>query len=389
MTHSVVTFFPVGENNGGMVLLRLNDSRETTVLVYTCIGEDPIADHCDVGQELRDRLPTDAEGRPYVDAFILTHRHEDHLRGIQQSFHLGVLTDYPDPKDGEDGKIVIRELWGSYHFWKTASKTYELCDNAKAFNKEMKRRVNLFKEAGGIQEEGERAIVVGVDPDGQCEGLDEITYDIDDVFTQVNSCDLSGKLSGLVLGPLYQQDEEDDECFKDKNRQSIVLQLTVDQGSYEHKLLVGADAECLVWETLWDKYGNETEKIEYDVLQAPHHCSWHSLSYDSQSKDDNPQVKEDAKSALSQAKEGACIVSQSKPIKNNDSDPPSKAAKEEYLTIVSEDRFFCTDEYPKEDKPEPLEFNLTGSGPQERGVREKSKLSVAALASTRESYSHG
>jgi hypothetical protein len=113
------------------------------------------------------------------------------------------------------------------------------------------------------------------------------------------------------------------------------------------------------------------------------------LSYDSQSKDNDPKVSADAKNALSQAKSGAVIVSQSKVIKDDDNDPPSKAAKDEYLTIVHRTRFFCTNEYPNKEKPEPLEFNLTSSGPQEKSRKEKSKLSVAALASTKESYPHG
>ena len=152
---------------------------------------------------------------------------------------------------------------------------------------------------------------------------------------------------------------------------------------------MAADAECLVWETLWDKYKDDTDRLKYDILQAPHHCSWHSLSHDSQSKDDDPQVCDEAKNALSQAKEGACIVAQCRIIKSSDEDPPSEAAKDEYVDIVGENQFYCTNEHPDEDKPEPIEFNLTGMGPQKRGIKEKAMLSVAALSSTKESYSHG
>lgn len=389
MTNSIITFFPVGDKNGGMALLRLNDFYKTVILIDVCIGDEPITDHCDVAQELRDRLPTDSEGRPYIDAFILTHRHQDHLQGIQTHFYLGALSDYPKPKDGEDKKIVIRELWSSYHFWKQASENYELCDDAKAFNREMKRRVELFKKNANIQNEGERAIVLGKDPDGKCAGLELITREIGSEFTTINNRSVSTKLQGLVLSPLYQQKDEEDDTFNDKNRQSIVLQLAVKESGYDNKLLLSADAECFVWETLWDKYKTDVKKLEYDILTAPHHCSWHSLSYDSQSEDDDPQVSPEAKKALSQTKTGACIVSQSKTIKDDGEDPPCKAAKDEYIKIVPKDRFYCTNEYPNEEKPEPLEFNLTGSGPQEKSRKEKSKLSVAALASTKESYPHG
>jgi hypothetical protein len=387
MTNSIITFFPVGDKNGGMILIRLNDSYNTTILVDVCINNELIADHCDVAQELLDRLPIDSSDRPYVDAFILTHRHQDHLQGIQTYFHLGKPEDYPNTKDDEDKKIFIRELWSSHNFWKPSSKNYNLCEDAKAFNKEMKRRVSLFEEKQTIQSEGERAIIIGKDPDGKTDNLKNINYDIGDTFTKINNKSISSKISGLILSPIEQQENEDDNCFTDKNRQSIVINLTIKQDHYSNKILLAADAECLVWETLWkDKSKSE---LEYDILVAPHHCSWHSLSYDSQSKDDDPQVCEDAKNALNQAKTGACIVSQSKAIKNNDEDPPSKAAKDEYLTIVSKDRFYCTNEYPTKEKPEPLEFNLTSGGPQKKSIKERSKLSVAAMASTKESYPHG
>ncbi len=387
MAYSTVTFFPVGEKNGGMILIKLNDTKKTTILIDCSIGDEPIADHCDVNQELRDRLPTDSNKRPYVDAFIITHRHDDHVKGFIDHFHAGPLDEYDDGED--EKKIIIREMWSSHNFWKPSSAEYKLCESAKAFNKEMKRRVDLFKEKKAIQPEGDRAIVIGIDPEGRTDDIGDINYDIGDTFTKINNTNISSKLEGFILSPIEQQEDEDDECFTDKNRQSIVMQLSVFQDEYSNKLMMAADAECLVWETLWDKYKNDTDKLEYDILSAPHHCSWHALSYDSQSECEDPKTCKDAKKALSQNKEGAFIVSQSKIIKDSDSDPPSQAAKDEYLGIVCEDQFICTNEHPDEKKPEPIEFNLTGDGPQKKGVKEKPKMAVAASASAKEAYPHG
>lgn len=386
MANSTITFFPVGDKNGGMTLLRLNDLNNTTILVDMRIGDELIAEHCDVNQELRDRLPTDDLKRPYVDSFILTHRHQDHLLGFTKHFHLDSLDNYPE-EDNE--KIIIRELWSNYLYKKKSSSKYELCDEAKAFNSEMIRRIKLFEDDKCIQEEGDRAIIIGKDSSDDSDSLDDITYEIESSFTMINNNDIPKKLEGYILGPLELQEDEDKDDFNDKNRQSIVLQLNIKQGDYNNKIMMTADAECLVWETLWSKYKNETDKLEYDILLAPHHCSWHSLSYDSQSDDDDPKICKDSKKALSQSIEGAHIISQSKPIKDEDQDPPSKAAKDEYLTIVDKEHFLCTNEHPNKKRPEPIEFNLTGEGPQKKGIREKSKLSTAALASTKEAYPHG
>lgn len=387
MTSSTLTVFPVGSKNGGMILLKFNDVYKTTVLIDCAIGDGLIADYCDVNQELRQRLPLDSKGRPYVDAFILTHRHEDHLKGLQKHFYLGDLDKYNEGE--EELKIIVKELWSTYLFWKPASECYSLCDDAKAFNKEMKRRVELYRDSELIQSEGNRAIIIGKDPDGKTDGLGEINYDIEDTFTKVNNRDLYGKLKGYILSPIEKQEGEDDEAFIDKNRQSIVLQLTVSQNDYDNKILVTGDAECLVWDTLWDRYQDSTSVLEYDILFAPHHCSWHSISYDSQSQDDSPEVCENAIKALGQSKNNAFIVSQSKIIKGSDEDPPSVEAKSEYVSLVGEKQFICTNEFPDEKQPVPLEFNLTGYGPQKKGIKEKSKLSQAALSSTREAYPHG
>lgn len=384
MSSTLVTFFPVGDI-GGMALIRVNSTPPKTILVDCCISDKKIADYCDVKEELYSRLPVNRKDQPYVDAFILTHRHEDHLRGIQTYFHLGSLSDYVSPKEGESPKIVINELWSSDLFWKPESDSYQLGDDAKAFNREMKRRVNLFSEQKTIQEEGDRAIIIGKSE----KGTERITYSIGTHFNVINNSNLAGKLSGLILGPIDQLSEELDEDFFNHNRQSIIMQLTVNEGDYSNKVMLASDAECLVWETLWDRYKTTKESLEYDLLVAPHHCSWHSLSYDSQSQDENPQVNDDAKNALSQAKEGAFIVSQSKPITDKDSDPPSTAAKDEYVNIVGEDHFYCTDEYPEKKKPEPLEFRLTSGGLQMPPRLEHSKISTAAIASTRDAYPHG
>ncbi|MCE5225856.1 MAG: hypothetical protein LLG05_08330, partial [Porphyromonadaceae bacterium] len=187
MANSRVTFFPVGEKNGGMILIRLNDKDKTTILIDSSIGADKIAGYCDVNQELRSRLPVDSEDRPYVDAFILTHRDQDHLQGIQTHFHLGSPENYPEQKKNEDKKIFIRELWSSHNFWEPASTEYVLCDDAKAFNKEMKRRVSLFEVNLTIQAEGNRAIIVGKDPDGKTDRLGDINFNVSDTFTLINN----------------------------------------------------------------------------------------------------------------------------------------------------------------------------------------------------------
>ena len=128
---------------------------------------DPDDDTRDVAKDLRDRLGRDAKNRPYVDAFLLTHPDADHIRGLQNHFWLGSLADYPDDKkpDGEK-RIVIRELWSSPLVFRRACKNHTLCDDAKAFNTEAKRRVKVnrdkkFDDIEKARSEGRLANLLG------------------------------------------------------------------------------------------------------------------------------------------------------------------------------------------------------------------------------------
>jgi len=390
MSTSTITFFPV--DNGSMALLKLNDENNTTLLIDMRVREttdNGNDDVFDVSSYLRNQLNEDINVRPYIDAFILTHNDDDHIKGIQEHFHLGDPEDYKEPNDEEESKIIMKEAWCSHRFWKRSSNSNKLCDDAKAFNKEMKRRVTLFEDSKEIQVEGNRALIIVKDPEGKTDGLDDIVKDIDTNFSVINNKELSKKIIVRVLGPLPQQENEEDEDYNKKNRGSVILHITVIEEDYYNEILLTGDAEVFVWDCLWNKYKSEASKLQFDILLAPHHCSWHSLSYDSQSSDENPKVSNDAKSALSQAKDGAYIISSSKPINEDDCDPPSIAAKKEYLTIVTEKHFLCTEEYPSETKVEPIVIKLTNNGPQLKAKKSTSKLTTAAIASTGEAFPHG
>lgn len=391
MSVSTIIYFPV--DNGGMTLIKLNDAGNTTILtdIYIRDAADDESDETfDVSTALRKQLNQDQDGNPYVDVFLLTHNDDDHIKGIQNHFYLGDPANYKKPKIGEEPKIIMKEIWCSSRFWKRASDSNKLCDDAKAFNKEMKRRVMLFEaNKSGVQSAGNRALIIGKDPNGKTDNIEQIVKDIDTIFTKINGKELSHKLNIKVLGPIPQQEGEIDEDYEKKNRGSVILKISIFEGQYTNEILVPGDAEVFVWECLWEKFNNNLSNLRYDVLSAPHHCSWHSISNDSQRNNDNPQISDSAKKSLSQAKEGAFVISSSKAIKDDDNDPPSYAAKKEYLTIVNKDHFLCTGEYLTSSNIEPIVFNLTNAGPQLKAKKSNSKLTTAALSATGEAFPHG
>src|SRR5579859_7918323 len=131
-----VTFFPAG--NGDMTLIKLESGR--TILIDVNVraaADDPDDDTPDVITMLRDRLARDSDGRLYVDAFLLSHPDKDHCTGLKTHFHLGT----PDAWSEKADKIFIREIWSSPMVFRRASRLHTLCDDARAFNAETRRRV--------------------------------------------------------------------------------------------------------------------------------------------------------------------------------------------------------------------------------------------------------
>lgn len=371
-----ITFFPVG--NGDMKLLELDSGMR--ILVDINIRQ-PSDDVRDVAKDLRDRLTTDDKSRPYVDVMVLSHPDQDHCRGLEQHFHIGPLSDYDDK--AEPKKIVIREMWSSPIIFRRASVNHTLCDDAKAWNKEARRRVQLFRE-NGIGANGDRILVLGEDKDGKTDDLVNILVRREGTITEVAGKKQSN-FSAQLLAPLVAENDEDEKALS-KNESSVIFNYHLGVGTEIDavRFLSGGDAEVLIWEHLWNKYKNNTGILEYDLLSTPHHCSWHSLSYDSWSeKRRKAVISDDARSALSQARDGAVIVASSNEIKDDDVDPPCIRAKEEYESIVSDvsGEFYNTASYPNAKNPEPLTFEVTAGGLGKPSKKASKAASASAAAS--------
>lgn len=327
-----ITFFPVA--NGDMTLIILDSGR--TVLVDANIrtsADDPDDDTPDVAKMLRDRLKRDSHGRLYVDAFLLSHPDKDHCTGLREHFHLGSPEGWSKAAD----KILIREIWSSPLVFRRKSRNHVLCDDAAAFNSEARRRVARFRASGTAVSDGDRILILGKDENGKTDDLQPILVQVDEVISRVNG-EYESTMSARLLAP-HPKGAEDEEDLRSKNRSSTILNFTLagDGHADAGRFLTGGDAEVAIWERLWQRHNHRPDWLTYDILQTPHHCSWHSLSYDSWSeKGERAEICWDARTALAQARRGAVIVASSRPIKDDDKDPPCIRAKREYEKIAKD-----------------------------------------------------
>ena len=355
-----ISFFPVG--NGDMTLITTESGRRILIdMNIRAAADDPDDATPDVAGLLRDRLTKDSAGRHVVDVLLVSHPDQDHCGGLRNHFHLGP----PSEWSAKTNKIFVREIWSSPRVFRRASKNNPLCDDAKAFNREAKRRVQRFRDAWGFVDDGDHILILGEDEDRKTDDLGNIVIPVDTEFARI--CGLNdSSMKALLLGPLPQEDD-DDAGVLSKNNSSTVLRFSLTGGGISDKclFLTGGDAEVEIWKRLWQRHKYRIAWLSYNLLQTPHHCSWHSLSCDSWSeKGEDAEICEEARNALAQALGGASIVASSKSIKDDDDDPPCIRAKREYEAIVAgvKGAFKCVGEYPSETAPAVLEFEITRNG---------------------------
>lgn len=360
MTASI-TFFPV--SNGDMTLVCFDNGQNLLIDInIRAAADDEDDDHTpNVAEDLRGRLKRDDAGRLYVDGFLSSHPHSDHITGLRNHFHLGPPKDWKE----KDDKILIREMWSSPVVFRRADAEEPLCDDAKAWQQEARRRVALFREKGSSTGEGDRILILGEDIDGKTDDILDIVIKLNEALGACNRL-ADGAFEARLLAPLPPEDEDDEETLR-HNQSSVILRFSLRGGGISDRCryLTGGDAEVEIWKRLWKSHGKtNSDWLTYDIMMPPHHVSWRSLSSDRWSElGEKVKVDSDARNALSQTRKGAVIVASCKPIKADDDNPPHERAKREYVDILDDDadRFFCTDEYWAE-KELALTFEVKSSG---------------------------
>ncbi|MFA6528367.1 MAG: metallohydrolase [Candidatus Gracilibacteria bacterium] len=354
---SKIEFFPV--DNGDMTLISLESGKKILIDVHI---RDISADENipDVAKMLRERLSRDSNNRLYVDVFLLSHPDKDHLGGLSDNFHLGSLETWNEDED----KIIIREMWSSPIIFRQKSRVSDqqgLAQDAMDWWNEARRRIKAYRDNDGLLD-GNRILVLGDDIEEKTKGLDDIRIAVGDSFNTICGTEDS-TFSADLFGPIPAQGDEEDEDALAKNRSSVITRFHIASSGNQDKCLFlsGGDAEVLVWEHLWDMFKDIPEKLSYDLLQTPHHCSFHSLSHDSWSEmGKSVTISDKARNALGQARSSASIVASCKPISDDDNDPPCVRAEREYKKIAEEvgGEFLCTMAPSNTGKPDVLVFKI-------------------------------
>jgi beta-lactamase superfamily II metal-dependent hydrolase len=301
-----------------------------------------------VVDELAACLPERA-GRPYLSVFALTHADEDHCRGFADLMEA----------------VTIGELWATPRLWREYQDSDAvICDDARAFQVEAERRVRATREAtarGERPKSGDRILVVGYDSDREQHAYadlpDEYLTGPGHVVTSLDGEDVSSMFEAFIHAPFA------GDCAAARNETSLALQVTLrDAAGPDARILLFGDlAHDTIMKifTYSERHARE-DRLAWDVLLAPHHCSKYVMYRDD-------ELQQDVLDAFERhARDNSIIVASSKPVpgRNDAGDnPPHAKAKARYLQILeSESHFICTQEWPDADRPSPVVFGLSADG---------------------------
>ena len=346
--------FPLG--NADTLRIDLNDDRKI-LIDFADMGDAENGDdkRCDLPEQLREDL--NKSGRYYFDAVCITHTDRDHCGGFGDFFWLEHADKYQD-----EDRVKIKELWVPA----AAILEENLKDDARIVRSEARHRL---KEGEGIR--------VFSYPERlkewmENEGLDYESrkHLIVDAGQLVPGYSKSGmeRTEFFVHCPFaWRQDEN---TVVSRNEDSIVMHVTFVEGNSESRLFLGSDVD---YETLsaivqtTRKHGNE-DRLRWDVMKLPHHCSYKSLGPDRGVNETEPDP--DVKILFEDLREqGGYIVSPSLPIPadgaDDDNDQPPHRQAANYHKRISREcdgEFTVTMEHPSKDKPKPFAYKVTGLG---------------------------
>ncbi len=353
-------FWPVG--TGDSTTVRVAETVYIQIdLHHMAKSEDDDDPTWPVIDELIDILPT-FNGKPFLSVFALTHPDLDHCKGFEELM----------------SHVNISELWMSPRTFREYRENNDLCEDAEAFHLEAMRRVKAAINAGGDPGSGNRIRIIGYDDlldDPEFDGFPEEFLTIPgQIIRKLDGEDLSHAMETFVHAPFK------DDSFGDRNDCSLAFQISLYNGSAVGRVLLMGDLSYPVIRRIFDR--SKFPTLQWNVLLAPHHCSKSVMYYKDEGEEDEILKEDIVRDIANEALDPGYVISSSRPVpaSNEPGDnPPHAKAKKQYQRIVPNE-FICTHEHPDEKNPEPVIFEIGGTGFTYVGEIESSKSMSAALA---------
>lgn len=341
-----ITLFPLGNAdtslielaNGKRILIDYADMKDST---------DDDDKRIDLQKELRNSLGDEDT----IDVVVFTHIDTDHVKGSHKFFNLL----HADIYQSED-RIDIKEMWVP-----AAAIVEEGVEaDSRIIRQEARYRfkkgngVKVFSTPGQLRDWADDQ---GVDLDSRShlivnagETIEEFDLYLDGLDIFVHSPFAFRTAAGALID--RNKDAIALNCKFHIDGTEVLFNTFSDLGSEEIKDIVNIS----------ESYRN-SDRLHWDVFKIPHHCSHKSL--DNVTAEDFTTPNETVARLYEEyGNDSPLIISSSRPIRNEDYDPPNKRAADFYKRVASEmnGEFKVTMEHPTESSPKPLVIKITGGG---------------------------
>lgn len=336
-----VVFWPIGSGDSTTICVG-NDVVMQVDIRHLTAADDSDDPRMAIIDHLVKVLPR-RNGKPYLAVFVLTHSDEDHCRGFADLL----------------ARVTIGEIWHTPRVFRVIPEE-QLCEDARAFRREAKRRVKKTIESGGTAGAGDRVRIIGWD-----ELLNEADYSgfpknrltvPGNTITELDGEDCSARFHAFVHSPFK------DDCDGDRNDTSLSLQVTLKDGVAVGRLLVFGDLRYPTVNRIFAI--SKPDDVRWDVFLSPHHCS-KSVMYWKDAGETEATLKQELLDKIeAAASESGYVIASSNAIPKENKpldNPPHAIAKARYQEIAP-GGFLCTQEHPNTKTPEPIIFDLTETG---------------------------
>lgn len=351
-----ITFYPVGNGDSSQIKLA-SGKRILFDFRHLSKSETPDIPEIDLAEALRDELTED--NRDYFDVVAFTHADTDHIRRSTEFFELRHAEKYQG-----SNRIKIRELWVPAAMILESCEPQERSDEFVIWRTEARHRL---KEGKGIR--------VFSKPSKLKDWLEANALTLESRKHLIT--DAGQVAPGFTLdhegieffchSPFIKHVDNKDEF---RNAASLIFNVRMRVGGTTTNYLAVGDSEWAILEDIVEiskKHKNQ-DRLNWDLFNIPHHCSYLALSDEKGTTETVP--KAGVKELLRAGNAGAHLVSSSSPIDDTSAgrqqtQPPHVQAKkcyEHYLKEVAGGRFFVTMEEPNRTKPEPLIFQVSSAG---------------------------
>lgn len=360
----IVRFFPIG--NADTCLIELENGRRILFdFADMHCSDDDEDKRCDLEKQLRDILGDDKT----IDVVAFTHLDKDHCNRAKEVFWLEHAEKYQD-----DDRIKIKSLWVPAH----AVLEEGVTGQARTLRAEARHRF--------IKGEGVR---VFSRPDELDDFLTERDIEpkkrrnlITDAGTLCPEFNLEHDgVEFFVHSPFGKRDGEN--VVRVRNNDALFMQATFEVDGQQTKLILSADVTHEVIDDIVDvtRYHDREHRLEWDINNIPHHCSYKSLS--DEKGEDKTEPSASSKWLYEEAgQRGGLLVSTSKVIPSDDEDkqPPHRQAAAYYKGVAKHlgGEWVVSMEHPSKSKPEPLVIEIKSTGYKIK--KEPSKIVIATPA---------